>query len=219
MVKHPFSEEHASISDRLTFGKLLRAARKKQGWTLENLSEKSGVSMTTISRAERGLLALGYDNLVSLGRALDMELGTMFLPPSKVCHTVDTPVLTRSGEGVRYKGLFIEYAFLGANVDSKKMTPVLGTVHARTFNGPEDYSRHDGEEFVYVLSGIIDVYFENQDPIRLNKGDSLYYNSQVGHAYVSVSKSLAQVISVMTVASDFYKEADEIKQHKLCCPN
>lgn len=210
MAKHPLTSGSEQISDRVEFGQLLRSARKKKGWTLANLAERSGVSITTISRAERGLLALGYDNLVSLGVALEMELGTMFVPANEVRHMVHTPVLTRSREGVKYKGLFFEYAFLGANVDSKRMTPVVGTVLARAFNGPQDYSRHDGEEFVYVIKGVIDVYFENQDVVRLNKGDSLYYNSQVGHAYVSVSKALAQVVAVMTVASDFYNDADEM---------
>ena len=46
--------------DRETFGKRLRTARKAFGWTLSQLSELSGVSITTISRAERGQLALGY---------------------------------------------------------------------------------------------------------------------------------------------------------------
>ena len=48
--------------DRETFGKRLRSARKQFGWTLVQLAERSGVSITTISRAERGQLALGYDD-------------------------------------------------------------------------------------------------------------------------------------------------------------
>jgi ribosome-binding protein aMBF1 (putative translation factor) len=46
--------------DRTTFGNRLRTARKRFGWTLAQLAERSGVSITTISRAERGQLALGY---------------------------------------------------------------------------------------------------------------------------------------------------------------
>ncbi|MEK7490946.1 MAG: helix-turn-helix transcriptional regulator, partial [Pseudomonadota bacterium] len=53
--------------DRETFGKRLRGARKALGWTLAHLAELSGVSITTISRAERGQLALGYDNFAAIG--------------------------------------------------------------------------------------------------------------------------------------------------------
>src|SRR5665811_1921086 len=56
----------SKLLDRLTFGHRIRAARKQLGWTLSVLSEASGVSITTISRAERGLLALGYENFSAL---------------------------------------------------------------------------------------------------------------------------------------------------------
>ncbi|MDB5733093.1 MAG: transcriptional regulator family [Variovorax sp.] len=64
--------------DRETFGKRLRTARKQLGWTLVQLAERSGVSITTISRAERGQLALGYENFAALGHALQMDMGWMF---------------------------------------------------------------------------------------------------------------------------------------------
>ena len=60
--------------DRTTFGHRLRTARKRFGWTLAELAERSGVSITTISRAERGQLALGYENFTALGRALQMDI-------------------------------------------------------------------------------------------------------------------------------------------------
>ena len=65
------SAPRGTLLDRETFGRRLRDARKALGWTLQHLSEQSGVSVPTISRAERGQLALGYENLAALGRALE----------------------------------------------------------------------------------------------------------------------------------------------------
>ena len=62
--------------DRVTFGGRIRAARKRFGWTLQDLANASGVSITTISRAERGLLALGYENLSALAHALHLDKGS-----------------------------------------------------------------------------------------------------------------------------------------------
>jgi len=195
--------------DRGTFGKRLRAARKHYGWTLAHLAELSGVSITTISRAERGQLALSYEKFSALGRALRMDMGSMFAEAGVPAVPFAGPVLTRSGEGVVYRGVAFSYEFLGTSAVGKQMSPILGTVHARRIEGPEDFARHPGEEFVYVLTGSIDVHFEHGQVIQLRRGDSLYFDSRVGHAYVSVSRELAKVIGVITSESNMMRQARE----------
>jgi transcriptional regulator with XRE-family HTH domain len=195
--------------DRATFGKRLRAARKHYGWTLAHLAGLSGVSITTISRAERGQLALSYEKFSALGRALRMDMGSMFAEAGVTATPFAGPVLTRSGQGVVYRGLSFSYEFLGTSAVGKQMSPILGTVHARHIDGPEDFARHPGEEFVYVLTGSIDVHFEHGQVIQLRRGDSLYFDSRVGHAYVSVSRQLAKVIGVITSESNMMRQARE----------
>lgn len=193
--------------DRATFGRRLHAARKQLRWTLADLAERSGVSITTISRAERGQLALGYENFSALARALKMDMGAMFAEAGVTATPFAGPVLTRAGQGVVYRGLSFSYEFLGTTAVGKQMHPVHGTVHARAVSGPEDFARHPGEEFVYVLSGSIDVHFDTGQVVRLGRGDSLYFDSRIGHAYVSVSRHLAKVIGVITSESSLMKEA------------
>jgi transcriptional regulator with XRE-family HTH domain len=195
--------------DRGTLGRRLLAARKQLGWTLAELAERSGVSITTISRAERGQLALGYENFSALARALQMDLSAMFSEAGVAARPFAGPVLTRAGQGVVYRGLSFSYEFLGTPAVGKQMEPVLGTVHARAIHGPEDFARHPGEEFVYVLTGSIDVHFDTGEVVRLDKGDSLYFDSRIGHAYVSVSRQLARVIGVITSESSMMKLARE----------
>jgi transcriptional regulator with XRE-family HTH domain len=190
-------EVDSHVLDRVTLGRRLRAARKAYGWTLVQLAERSGVSITTISRAERGQLALGYENFAALGQALRMDMGSMFSVAGVGSNRLDRPLVTRAGAGVVYRGMSFSYEFLGTTATGKQMNPVRGTVHARTINGPEDYARHAGEEFAYVLSGAIEVYFEDGNVVRLVKGDSLYFDSRIGHAYISVSRRLAKIIGVI----------------------
>jgi transcriptional regulator with XRE-family HTH domain len=193
--------------DRATFGRRLRAARKQLGWTLSDLAERSGVSIPTISRAERGQLALGYENFSALARALQMDMSAMFSEAGVPAQPFAGPVVTRSGQGVVYRGLSFSYEFLGTTAAGKQMSPVLGTVHARSVQGPEDFARHPGEEFVYVLTGTMEVHFDTGEVVRLEKGDSLYFDSRIGHAYISVSRQLARVIGVITSESSFMKQA------------
>ncbi|MGJ7527771.1 helix-turn-helix domain-containing protein [Variovorax sp. GB1P17] len=202
-------KEEPPTLDRTTFGHRLRTARKRFGWTLSQLAERSGVSITTISRAERGQLALGYENFAALGRALEMDMNAMFAGAGVTPAQFDGPVITRAGKGVVYRGLSFAYEFLGTTAAGKQMSPVVGTVHARRINGPEDFARHPGEEFAYVLSGEIDVHFDTGEVVHLARGDSLYYDSSIGHAYVSVSRQLAKIVGVTTGESGHMKSARE----------
>ncbi len=209
-VNHPAisAATPAQQLDPATLGQRLRHARKQLGWTLAELGERAGVSITTISRAERGQLALGYENLAALARALGMDLGTLFANADRAgAGAASGPVVTRAGEGVVYRGLSLSYEFLATGVDAKPITPMLGTVHARTFNGPQDFARHPGAEFVHVLSGAICVHFENGEQVRLARGDSLYFDSRLGHAYVTVSRQLARIVGVSTNESELMARA------------
>lgn len=202
-------KEEPPTLDRTTFGHRLRTSRKRFGWTLAQLAERSGVSITTISRAERGQLALGYENFTALGRALEMDMNAMFAGAGVKPAQLAGPVVTRSGQGVVYRGLAIAYEFLGTTAAGKQMSPIVGTVHARKVNGPEDFVRHSGEEFAYVLSGEIEVHFENGEIVHLGRGDSLYFDSRLGHAYRSVSKQLAKIIGMTTSESGHMRSARE----------
>ncbi|MGV3572903.1 MAG: helix-turn-helix domain-containing protein [Ramlibacter sp.] len=182
--------------DRAALGSRLRAARKQLGLTLAQVAERSDVSITTISRAERGQLVLSYEKFSALGRALRMDMGALFAEAGRPVKPFSGPVVTRAGDGVLYRGPSFTYEFLGTGAAGKQMSPMVGTVHARAFNGPADFVRHPGEEFVYVLAGSLEVHFDTGETVRLAKGDSLYFDSAIGHAYVTVSRQLARVIGV-----------------------
>lgn len=204
--------------DRTTFGHRLRSARKRFGWTLAQLAERSGVSITTISRAERGQLALGYENFTALGRALEMDMNAMFAGAGVKPAQLDGPVVTRAGKGVVYRGLSIAYEFLGTTAAGKQMSPIVGTVHARRIHGPEDFVRHAGEEFAYVLSGEIEVHFDNGEVLHMARGDSLYFDSRLGHAYISVSRQLARIVGMTIGESRHMQSAREGEARKAPVP-
>ena len=188
----------AGPSERGVFGQRLRSVRKRNGWTLQDLSDASGVSITTISRAERGLIALGYENLFQLAKALELDMGTLFAEKDASLLQATSPVVTRGGEGVMYRGESFAYEFLASSVTGKQIIPAIGTVLASSLKGPKDFSRHYGEEFFYVISGEVQVYFETGEMHQLAEGDSIYFNSLIGHAYISVAQVPARFLGVTT---------------------
>lgn len=214
MTKEP-PRPHTSTEgqlDKVTFGQRLKSARKELGWTLQELSDASGVSVTTISRAERGQLELGYENFSALARALQLDMGALFAHADSINEPLSTPVVTRSGKGVQYKGRSFVYEFLASSVLGKRMIPIAGVVHARQIDEPADFARHSGEEFLYVISGKVEVRFETGEHQLLNPGDSVYFDSRIGHAFRSVGRSLAQVVGVTTGESGQMQHA---KQHSI----
>lgn len=195
--------------DRESFGRRLRTARKRYGWTLADVAERSGISITTISRAERGQLALSYEKFSALANALKLDMGLLFSEVGSAVQELQGPIVTRAGQGVTYRGLSFSYEFLATKAAGKQMSPILGTVHARRIEGPEDFARHEGEEWIYVLSGAVEVHFENGEVVKLARGDSLYFDSRLGHAYISTSRQLARTIGACTSESSLMRFARE----------
>ena len=59
-----------------------------------------------------------------------------------------------------------------------------------------EFNRHVGEELVYVIEGELDLYTSMYLPVNLKKGDSIYFDSNMGHAYVAVGDQPCRILSV-----------------------
>ena len=176
-------------------GARLRALRRGHGWTLAQVAGKSGLAISTVSKIERGLLAPAYYKLQQLARALRVDPGEL-LEPQRRRGGANGAVVTRQGEGPHYKTDHYTYYILAPELRERRMMPTLGRLHARTIDAFEERSRHDGEEFLFILEGAVDVYIEDKPPVRLNRYDSIYHDSSLDHAYVSVGKHPARVVLV-----------------------
>ena len=172
---------HAAVGSRL------REARKSRRLTLMQLSALSGVAVSTISKAERGEIALTYDKFAALGRGLALDLGALFADPGKTPRPL-RPCLTRRGGEVVHDTAQYGYGMLAAGLQGKRMMPMLAHIHARSTGDFPAYIRHDGQEFVYVLAGSLKLCFEDGSSFDLGRGDSLYFDSSVGHLYLSRGK-------------------------------
>ena len=75
------------------------------------------------------------------------------------------------------------------------------TVTARNVDAFEEPIRHAGEELVVVISGAVELHSDLYEPIRLNTGDSVYYDAGMAHAYISVSDEDARILNIVSGAS------------------
>ena len=168
----------------------------------ETLAERSGVSIDLIRRIEEGGHIPDLAPLVKISRALGVRLGTLLDDHEKL-----GPVITRAGsadEAVRFKtGLSSEnksqdheglsFKALAPDKNSRHMEPFIVDIDPRA---DQKKSTHEGEEFIYVLSGILNVDY-GQDNHKLNTGDSIYYDSIVPHRVMSADGNNARILAVI----------------------
>jgi mannose-6-phosphate isomerase-like protein (cupin superfamily) len=87
---------------------------------------------------------------------------------------------------------------LATDLSHKEILPFKAKVTAHSLDDFDDWVRHQGEEFFCVLSGRVEVYTEFYEPVVLEVGDSTYFDSQMGHAVISVGEEDAEILWVCT---------------------
>jgi transcriptional regulator with XRE-family HTH domain len=168
-----------------TLGKLLKGLRSRNGWTLREMSERSGIPVSTLSKVEHDRLTLTYDKLQQLAQRLGMRMSDLFAESGGP----DAPVTARRSIGKLDRSIQVttpnyDYHYLCPELRRKRMIPVLTNIRAKTVEEFGDLVRHSGEEYIYVVAGRIVVHTEFYDPVLLEQGESIYIDSQMGHAYV-----------------------------------
>ena len=88
---------------------------------------------------------------------------------------------------------------LAEALTAKRMLPYRARVRARRFEDFDGWVRHDGEEFLYVLTGVIRLYTEFYEPVDLRRGDSAYYDAAMGHNVISLSEDDATILWVTSL--------------------
>lgn len=186
------------MPDRVRMGLRLRQIRKAHALTLKDLSQRSGVALSTLSKMELGQITVSYEKLAAAARALQVDIAQLFdsradASPSKA----PTVVRSTPADAPRYDADNYDYRLLATDYPGKRMTPLHGRVVARDPGQFPDFIRHAGQEFVMVLSGAVRIHFETGESIMLKRRESAYFDSGVGHIYVSIGKADAQVVVVM----------------------
>ena len=173
----------------MTLGAQLKTAREKKGYTLKQLSEISGLSIGFISQVERGQTDPSLSSLKNLATALDIKLRDLF-DPDEAAH-----VLVRRGEGNMLKiDAKVQCELLASSL-TKTMEPMIKSIMPGGESGL--VSAHAGEEFIYVLEGVLQVQLDETFYL-LEKGDSVYFQANQTHAWKNVGDKECLEMWVMT---------------------
>lgn len=188
-----------SDPEPLDLGERVRELRKARNWTLEVAANQAGLARSTLSKIENGQMSPTYDALKKLADGLKISVPQLFTAPVRDQINGRLSV-TKTGEGAERATTTYEHELLAENLTKKQMLPYKARVRARDLEEFDGWVRHDGEEFLYVLTGVVKLYTEFYEPIEMRRGDSAYYDASMGHNVVSVSQEDAEILWVTSLA-------------------
>jgi len=179
----------------IRIGQQIKAIRTKNKFTLEEASRRTGLAKSTLSKIENEQISPTFMVIQKLAAGLDIDLPQLFSQPVKT-QASGRRDITKAGKGKAHPTPTYEHELLSSQLSNKKMLPYKTCVRSQNFADYGDWIRHDGEEFLFVLEGDIELYTEFYAPVILNKGDSAYYDATMGHAVISVSEKDAHILWV-----------------------
>jgi len=188
-----------STDDALSkLGEDLRALRKAQGLTLEDLAAASGKSLSFISKIERGQARPSVTTLQELAGALGVPVG-WFFETDGPAPADERPYIVRAARRrkLSYSGLGstdymgFEDHLLSASLDGQ-LALGLSTYQPDGNTGDELYTHH-GEEAGLVVKGAIDLHLDDK-VFRLEAGDSFSFPASIPHRYSNPGECEAQIV-------------------------
>ncbi|MCL1078639.1 XRE family transcriptional regulator [Parashewanella spongiae] len=189
--------ENLSAESPVAIGRVLKSLRTEHNLTLEDASKKTGVAKSTLSKIENEQISPTFTILQKLASGLGIEIPQLFVAPKKPL-TTGRRDITENHQGQSHLTTTYEHELLAVQLSGKKMMPYKSRVHARSFDDFGEWVRHDGEEFLIVLEGEIQLLTEFYKPRKLSTGDSAYYDANMGHLVISTSDEDALILWITT---------------------
>lgn len=171
----------------------VRALRREKNWTLSDLSNATGLAISTLSKIENDRMSPTFDVVQKLATGLSIDITSLFSASENTPQQTRRSV-TRKGSGRPYETETYSHLLLATDLSTKKILPFVSIVKARSIEEFDEFGAHDGEEFLYVLEGSVRFFTDFYEPVDLNEGDGIYIDSAMRHACISTSEQDAKVL-------------------------
>lgn len=183
-------------------GKKIKKLRLQQGLTLKQLSEKTELSVGFLSQLERGLSTIAIDSLIKISNIFNKNISFFFQKSSYIKQANN--IIVRGYEQPSEIVIDNRFIFktLSSNLKNKTMLPRL--VQIQPMKNKENIKTygHSGEEFIYILEGILTLNLEKEN-IYLYPGDTAHYNSKILHNWSNETNNIVKFLAV-SLPNQFY---------------
>lgn len=184
------------VGQELAVARILSDLRKTNGWTLAEVSRRTGVAISTLSKIENGQSQPAYSVLTRLAAGLEIDFVDLLGGSPHPRFAGAARAITRAGQGARFRNDMGLYEALATDLAAKSLQPMLIDILPRSPESPSVRSAHRGEEFVYVLSGPVVFEMSPYAPIVLATGDSVYFDGAMDHGFHAVGPGPGRILSV-----------------------
>jgi transcriptional regulator with XRE-family HTH domain len=183
---------------RMTPGSALREVRTRQGLKLADVSERTGIPVSSLSKIENGKSEPTMDRLLKISVSLGVNMADLF-HASAVARPAGPRTrrsITRLGQAEAVESSYGTFSHHAQDLLDKRIMPIVAEIRARTLAEFGDYHRHDGEEYVYVLEGELAFYTDTYTPVHLKAGEAIYFDSNMGHAYIADGGGTCRILLI-----------------------
>ena len=192
------------MSDNKTIvGSKIRGIRESKNLSIEEISERSGLSVDQILSIENDQNLPSLGPLIKIARALGVRLGT-FMDDNDALG----PVITRAKDRERDSSIsfsngatdarkHMEYHPLAQQKAGRHMEPFVIEINPTDENNFQ-LSSHEGEEFIYVMEGQLEIDY-GKEKYQLSEGDSIFYDSIVKHHVHGLPGKSAKILAVVYI--------------------
>ena len=178
-------------------GERVKRVREQRGLSLLDISQRTGIDDATLGDIEEGRMAPPLGTVIKLAKALEMKMGYFISGEEDRVYTIvrrgDRKVVSRF-DAQKGKHYGYEYESLAPHKKDRHMEPFLVSLYPAATE--EERSTHDGQEFIFVLTGKMEVRLGEEIHI-LDPGDSIYYDSTVPHLVKCHGAETTKILAVM----------------------
>ena len=187
------------MSEIKNVGEKIATIRKQKTISVEELAERCGFTSLMMAKIEENEAIPSLGHLIKVARALGVRLGTFLDDMDQL-----GPVVTRNGDikkGTSFSNqnssarLNLDFFPLASDKSGRHMEPFIVDINPST-TSDFTQSSHEGEEFIYVLKGLIEIKY-GKEIYSLSEGDSIYYDSVVDHHVHAADESTAKILAVV----------------------
>ena len=180
-------------------GKKIESIRNQKKISLEQLAERCGFSSDMMVKIEQDKAIPSLGHLIKVARVLGVRLGTFLDDMDNL-----GPVVTRKNtlkQGVSFSNknsgssANLDFFPLASDKSGRHMEPFLVDI-IPVSKSEYTFSSHEGEEFIYVLRGNVEISY-GKETYLLAEGDSIYYDSLVDHHVHTADQAPAQILGVV----------------------
>ncbi|OGP64220.1 MAG: hypothetical protein A2170_07460 [Deltaproteobacteria bacterium RBG_13_53_10] len=185
-------------SEDIRVGEKIKRLRETKGLSLKEVADLTGFSAALLSQMENHLVSPSLGTIIKLAKAFGVKVGDFFGEtegePFTIVRKDERKTVSRfaSTDGVKYG---YSYESLGFDKKDRHMEPFIVTLEPATVKTSKT-SVHEGEEFIFVLEGEMEVIFGSHTDI-LYPGDSIYYDSNIAHRVQCHEDKITKILAVL----------------------